>query len=115
MPGLVSDSPASPSSASSSSGGTRINDVFSAFIQSRYNAPARYLNMDALMEDQAIRQLGINIFQHESAERLGTALCKLMATLCPNVFQFVSPCAYAQKIESDYSLLFLPLRGMTNR
>ena len=78
---MATDSPVSTPPSS----GTRINDIFSAFIQSRYSAPSKYLNMDAIMDDQAIRQIGINIFQHESSERLGAALCKLMATLCPNV------------------------------
>lgn len=82
---MATDSPVSAPPSSSSSSGTRINDIFSAFIQSRYSAPSKYLNMDAIMDDQAIRQIGINIFQHESSERLGAALCKLMATLCPNV------------------------------
>jgi hypothetical protein len=66
---------------------TRIQDTFTAFINSRYNASAKYLNMENVMQEPLISGLGINIFQHESADRLGAALCKIIASICVGVFK----------------------------
>jgi hypothetical protein len=74
-----------PNASSGSSGSTRINDSFTAFIQTRYQSQQQYLNMDDVMSDQNIASIGINIFEHASSDRLGAVLCKLIASLCPNV------------------------------
>lgn len=64
---------------------TRIHDTFTSFITSRYNASAKYLNMDNVMQEPLIAAIGINIFQHESSDRLGAALCKIIASICVGV------------------------------
>jgi hypothetical protein len=64
---------------------THIQDTFTAFINSRYNASAKYLNMENVMQEPLICRLGINIFQHESADRLGAALCKIISSICVGV------------------------------
>lgn len=69
---------------------TRIHDTFTSFITSRYNAHAKYLNMDNVMQEPLIAAIGINIFQHESSDRLGAALCKIIASICVGVIFFCS-------------------------
>jgi hypothetical protein len=75
---MVQDTPNNSSS-------TRIHDTFTSFINSRYNASAKYLNMENVMQEPIIAGIGINIFQHESSDRLGAALCKIIASICVGV------------------------------
>ncbi len=67
---------------------TRIHDTFTCFITSRYNASNKYLNMENVMQEPMIAAIGINIFLHESSDRLGAALCKIIASICVGVLVF---------------------------
>lgn len=103
---MVQDKPAKSSN-------TRIHDAFTSFIHSRYNASAKYLNLENVMQEPLIAALGINIFQHESSDRLGAAICKIIASICIGV-ETISLANNGLRSLSMFSSLPSQLPGLIN-